>query len=117
MMNLSTTISYVWRATLLAALMAGTSTLGGCNDAQAGGLLGAGGGALLGQAIGRDTTSTLIGAGAGALTGYIIGNEMDKDRYQRGGRYREYRGYRGDCPDYGYYEYREYRHSCRDYDY
>jgi uncharacterized protein YcfJ len=113
-MNMSTSFSYIRRATLLAALIAGAFTLGGCNDAQAGGLLGAGGGALLGQAIGRDTTSTLIGAGAGALTGYIIGNEMDKDRYQRGGRYREYRR---DCPDYGYYEYREYRHSCRDYDY
>lgn len=56
----------------------------GCNDAQAGGLLGAGGGALLGQAIGHNTTSTLIGAGAGALTGYIIGNESDKERARYG---------------------------------
>ena len=53
--------------------------LQGCNDAQAGALLGAGGGALAGQAIGRSTTGTLIGAGIGAGLGYIIGNESDKD--------------------------------------
>jgi len=51
------------------------------------GQLGAGGGAaagaLLGQAIGRDTGSTLIGAAVGGLLGYIVGNEMDKhDRQQ-----------------------------------
>ncbi len=41
--------------------------LGGCeNSAQSGALIGAGGGALLGQAIGGNTTGTLIGAGVGA---------------------------------------------------
>jgi len=51
----------------------------GCETkAQSGALIGAGAGALAGQAIGRNTTGTLIGAGAGAVGGYIIGNEMDK---------------------------------------
>ena len=52
---------------------------GGCeSDAQTGGLVGAGIGALAGQAIGGDTTGTLIGAAAGAGIGYVIGNEGDK---------------------------------------
>lgn len=51
----------------------------GCESkAGTGALIGAGVGALAGQAIGHDTTGTLIGAGAGAAGGYIIGNEMDK---------------------------------------
>lgn len=40
--------------------------------------LGAGGGAILGQAIGRDTEGTLIGTAVGGVLGYIVGNEMDK---------------------------------------
>ncbi len=62
-------------------LIGGVLLICGCrNDAQTGALVGAGGGALAGQAIGGDTKSTLIGAGAGAVAGYIIGNEMDKDK-------------------------------------
>lgn len=45
-------------------------------------LLGAGGGALAGQAIGRDTQSTLIGTSIGTLVGYVVGNEMDKNSFQ-----------------------------------
>jgi hypothetical protein len=45
-------------------------------------LLGAGGGALAGQAIGRDTQSTLIGTTIGTLVGYMVGNEMDKNSFQ-----------------------------------
>lgn len=58
---------------------------------QAGAGIGAAGGAILGQAIGRDTEATLIGAAVGTMLGYIVGNEMDKyDRqelnhvYERG---------------------------------
>ncbi len=40
--------------------------------------MGAAGGAIVGQAIGRNTGGTLIGAAVGGLLGYIIGNEMDK---------------------------------------
>lgn len=39
---------------------------------------GAAGGALLGQAIGKNTESALIGAAVGGLLGYVVGNEMDK---------------------------------------
>lgn len=46
-------------------------------------LLGAGSGALVGQAIGRDHEATLIGTAVGGMFGYIVGNEMDKDRNRR----------------------------------
>ena len=58
---------------------------------QSGAGIGAAGGALIGQAIGRNTEATLIGAAVGTMLGYIVGNEMDKyDRqelnhvYERG---------------------------------
>jgi hypothetical protein len=50
-------------------------------------VLGAGGGALVGQAIGRNTESTVIGSALGGVVGYIIGSEMDRDTY----RYRSHR--------------------------
>jgi uncharacterized protein YcfJ len=61
---------------------------GGCgngqaSDAQKGTVLGAGIGALAGQAIGGDTEATLIGAAVGAGAGYIIGNEQDKKKAQK----------------------------------
>lgn len=62
------------------SLLVGGSLLGGCNDAQAGALLGAGIGALAGQAIGGDTEATLIGVAIGTGAGYIIGNESDKEK-------------------------------------
>lgn len=65
------------------ALGAASMTLTGCNDAQAGSLLGAGIGALAGQAAGGDTEATLIGTGIGAGAGYIIGNESDKAKSQQ----------------------------------
>jgi uncharacterized protein YcfJ len=61
--------------------------LGGCNDAQSGALLGAGIGALAGQAIGHDTKSTVIGTAVGAGAGYVIGNESDKAKNPRYPRY------------------------------
>ncbi len=48
------------------------------NKGTQGALGGAAGGALIGQAIGRDTQATLIGAAVGTMLGYIVGNEMDK---------------------------------------
>jgi hypothetical protein len=63
------------------AMLAGLMLVVGCeSNAGTGALIGAGGGALAGQAIGRNTTGTLIGAGVGAGAGYIIGNEMDKKK-------------------------------------
>lgn len=58
---------------VLITYMAGCETKAGTGAA-----VGAGGGALAGQAIGRNTEGTLIGAGVGAVGGYLIGNEMDK---------------------------------------
>jgi uncharacterized protein YcfJ len=57
-------------------------SLTGCaTKAENGALIGAGSGALLGQAIGGDTGSTVIGAGIGAIAGAAIGgNEDRKDR-------------------------------------
>lgn len=40
--------------------------------------IGAAGGAIVGQAIGRNTEATLIGMAVGTMLGYIVGNEMDK---------------------------------------
>jgi uncharacterized protein YcfJ len=55
----------------------------GCeSSAQTGTVLGAGIGALAGQAIGGDTGATLIGAAVGAGAGYLIGNEKDKKAAQ-----------------------------------
>ncbi len=41
-------------------------------------IIGAGGGAIAGQAIGRDTEATLIGTAVGGLLGYVIGSEIDR---------------------------------------
>lgn len=67
---------------LVAAVVSfGLAFFVGCeSDAQTGALIGTGAGAGIGQAIGRDTESTLIGAGVGAVAGYMIGNESDKKK-------------------------------------
>src|SRR5882672_6825163 len=61
----------------------GISSVGCESKAQTGALVGAGGGALLGGAIGslshsRAGAGAAIGAGVGAIGGYVVGNEMDK---------------------------------------
>ena len=48
-------------------------------NTQKGAVIGAGIGALLGQAIGRDTEGTLLGAGIGTVIGAIVGNAVDQD--------------------------------------
>jgi hypothetical protein len=66
---------------IVVAVSLGLLFTGGCeSDAQTGALAGTVIGAGAGQAIGRDTESTLIGAGVGAIGGYIIGNERDKNK-------------------------------------
>jgi surface antigen len=56
-------------------------TLSSCSN-PTGGQKGAGiggvSGALIGQAIGRNTEATLIGAAVDTMLGYIVGNEMEK---------------------------------------
>ena len=48
-------------------------------NTQRGAAIGAGIGALMGQAIGRDTEATLLGAGIGTLFGAIAGNAVDQE--------------------------------------
>jgi uncharacterized protein YcfJ len=47
-------------------------------NTQRGAALGAGLGAVAGQAIGRNTEATLLGAGIGTLLGAIMGNAVDQ---------------------------------------
>jgi hypothetical protein len=67
-------------------------------NTQQGAAIGAGLGALAGQAIGHDTRSTLIGTGVGTLLGSIIGNGVDQqeDEYRSRSRY-----YENDNHEYG----------------
>ncbi len=64
---------------LLAGLVSCASTPDHYNT-QRGALIGAGIGALAGQAIGRNTEGTVIGTGVGTLVGAILGNAVDQDR-------------------------------------
>ena len=47
--------------------------------ALAGGLLGAGAGAVVGHALGNTAGGALVGAGVGAVSGGLIGHGMDQD--------------------------------------
>lgn len=64
--------------TTLLTLSACTSMNRRQQTAGSGAIVGAGLGAVLGQAIGRNTEGTLLGAGAGAALGGIVGNEIGK---------------------------------------
>ncbi|MBN1277225.1 MAG: glycine zipper 2TM domain-containing protein [Deltaproteobacteria bacterium] len=44
-----------------------------------GALIGAGAGAFIGQALGRNTHSTLAGIAAGTILGALVGNAMDQE--------------------------------------
>ena len=48
-------------------------------NTQKGAAVGAGTGALIGQAIGGNTESTLIGLAAGTILGALVGNAVDQD--------------------------------------
>ena len=68
------------------AVLAATTMLGGCGDhAYSGALIGAGAGAIAGQAVGHNTESTLGGAAIGAGIGYIVGSEYGHTRRPHGG--------------------------------
>lgn len=76
------------KTNLLLITIASTSLIAftGCaTKTESGALIGAGTGALLGQAIGGNTSATVIGAGVGAIAGAAIGeNEDNKDRVRSG---------------------------------
>ncbi len=72
---------------LVLALSLGTASISSAGDRAANGLFfGAGSGALIGQAIGRNTDATLLGTAIGGVLGYIIGNEQEK-AYAQGPTY------------------------------
>ena len=48
-------------------------------NTQRGAMIGAGTGALMGQAIGGNTEGTLIGLAAGTILGALVGNAVDQD--------------------------------------
>ena len=54
-----------------------------CTSTQQGATVGALGGALVGQAVGGNTASTLIGAAAGGLAGALIGDAVGRPGYYR----------------------------------
>ena len=66
-----------------ATALAGISCSSTGYNTQGGAAIGAGLGAIAGQAIGRNTAGTLIGAAGGALIGAIAGNAIDQDQANR----------------------------------
>ena len=85
------------------AAVAATVALAGCSEttspqdrsAGTGALVGAAGGALVGQAIGRNTGSTLVGAAGGALLGAAVGTAAAPRQQQPGREMCRYRDRNG----------------------
>ena len=97
-MRLHTSIA----AILMTVALAGCETSEQGQRAGTGAWIGGAGGALVGQAIGRDTKSTLIGAGAGALLGAAVGSSTTPQRRgQEMCRYQDRSGriYTAPCDD------------------
>jgi uncharacterized protein YcfJ len=91
-------------AILAAATLAGCAATEQDQRAGTGALVGAAGGALLGQAIGGNTESTLIGAAGGALAGAAVGAATTPKGSRNGDslcRYRDRYGriYTAPCDD------------------
>lgn len=71
-------------ALVLAMAVVGCQTTPTQQGAVAGGLLGAGAGAIIGNQVdGKSGEGALIGAGLGALTGALIGDKVDENRSRR----------------------------------
>jgi len=75
---------------LLATLVVSCATHDQFSRGQVGLATGGALGALIGQAVGGDTGSTLAGLAIGGVLGYIVGNEMDKADQARVARTMEY---------------------------
>ncbi|RUV27253.1 MAG: glycine zipper 2TM domain-containing protein [Mesorhizobium sp.] len=67
-------------ALLVTAALAGCAQTEGQQRATTGALVGGAGGALVGQALGRDTKSTVVGAASGALLGAVVGSATTPQR-------------------------------------
>ena len=75
--------SAAWTPGPVALVLLLIMTTGGCaTKGRTGAGIGGGLGAIIGQAVGRNTEATLIGAAVGTGIGYIIGNEADKKEAQ-----------------------------------
>ena len=74
----------MYTSCLLAVLLASMLFNAGCSTypsaAEVGGARGAAAGAIAGQAIGRNTKSTLIGAGIGAVGGAVLNDQRARNR-------------------------------------
>jgi uncharacterized protein YcfJ len=80
--------NYIIKSTVCLTGLLTATMLVGCagNSPQTNGaLMGAGLGALAGQALGHDTDSTLIGAGVGALAGTVIGGQQEYENRRNNG--------------------------------
>lgn len=78
---MKTICMYTALLSLLASMLfMNTGCMPYATPAERGAVSGAAMGAIAGQAIGRNTKSTLIGAGAGALGGAVINNERARRR-------------------------------------
>ena len=67
---------YLILSVLSVVLLSGCSNVGSNTIGST--TVGAGAGALLGQAIGGDTGATLLGAGIGAAAGALVGSVQDQ---------------------------------------
>ncbi|WP_411956267.1 YMGG-like glycine zipper-containing protein [Arvimicrobium flavum] len=74
--------------TLLGLAVSGCAQTEQQQRAGTGALVGAAGGALVGQALGRDTKSTVIGAASGALLGAAVGTATTPNRGEQMCQYR-----------------------------
>lgn len=82
---------FIVAAALAVLALSGCAQTDQQQRAGTGALIGAGAGALAGQAIGRNTQSTVIGAASGALLGAVIGSASTPPR--RGEEMCRYRDY------------------------
>jgi osmotically inducible lipoprotein OsmB len=80
------------RKAIVAGVLGAALMLAGCAGAPLttrekgtllGGAAGAGGGALVGSAVGAPGAGAAIGGVLGAGTGYVIGNQMQNEQYRR----------------------------------
>jgi uncharacterized protein YcfJ len=85
------------KVTSIVLALALSTAMVGCTTTEQTTGIGIASGALIGQAIGGDTESTLIGAAAGGVAGFLLGKSIERKGYCR---YRDRRGriYEAPCP-------------------